>query len=106
MDRQQKIDQINNRGRVSQVGNLKVNPTLIHPDYKSEACNGILSETGELIVLKIIPKSGDGPYKRSISTSTCVAHQEAQSESLRPTRADIRAITPAEPPIRANDASR
>jgi hypothetical protein len=40
----------------------RINPTLIHPDYKLEPCDGILSETGKLEVLKVVPKSGDGPY--------------------------------------------
>jgi hypothetical protein len=63
VDRQTKITQISSRsGRVSKVSNLEVNSTLIHPDYKSEPCDGILSETGKLEVLKIVPKSGDGPY--------------------------------------------
>jgi hypothetical protein len=63
VDRQQKINQTNSRsGRVSKVSNLEVNPTLIHPDYKSEPCDGILSETGKLEILKVVPKSGDGPY--------------------------------------------
>jgi hypothetical protein len=63
VDRQTKIDQINSRsGRVSKVSNLEVNPTLIHPDYRCELCDGILSVTGKLEVLKVVPKSGDGPY--------------------------------------------
>jgi hypothetical protein len=42
MDRQQMISQISARsGRVSKVSNLEVNPTLIHPDYKAEPCDGI-----------------------------------------------------------------
>jgi hypothetical protein len=63
VDRQQKINQTNTRsGRVSKVSNLEVNPTLIHPDYKSEPCDGILSDTGKLEILKVVPKSGEGPY--------------------------------------------
>jgi hypothetical protein len=61
VDRQEKINQINKRGRVSHISNLEVNPTVIHPDYKSEPCDGILSETGKLEILKLVPKSGDGP---------------------------------------------
>jgi hypothetical protein len=61
VDRQEKINQINKRGRVSHISNLEVNPTVIHPDYKSEPCDGILSETGKLEILKIVPNSGDGP---------------------------------------------
>jgi hypothetical protein len=63
MDRQQKINKVNTRdGRVSKVSNLEVQPTFIHPNYRSEPCDGILSETGKLEVLKVVPKSGDGPY--------------------------------------------
>jgi hypothetical protein len=62
VDRQTKINQINKRGRVSHISNLEVSPTVIHPDYKSEPCDGILSETGKLEILKLVPKSGDGPY--------------------------------------------
>jgi hypothetical protein len=58
MDRQQ----VKNSGRVSHVSNLKVDPTFIHPDYKSECCDGISSDTGHLLVLKVIPISGHGPY--------------------------------------------
>jgi hypothetical protein len=60
MDRQKKIDQIRNRGRVSNFSDLKVDPTFIHPDY--ECCDGIPSDTGHLLVLKVIPKSGQGPF--------------------------------------------
>jgi hypothetical protein len=63
VDRQSKINQINSRsGRVSKVSNLEVNPTLIHSDYKVEPCDGILSETGNLEILKVVSKSGNGPY--------------------------------------------
>jgi hypothetical protein len=63
VDRQRKIDKIKSRsGRVSRVSNLEVHPTFIHADYRSEPCDGILSETGKLEVLKVVPKSGDGPY--------------------------------------------
>jgi hypothetical protein len=57
MDRKRKIN-----GRASKVSNLKVVSTFIHPDYKAEPCDGILSETGRLEILKVFPKSGDGPY--------------------------------------------
>jgi hypothetical protein len=33
--------------------------SIIHLDYKSEPCD---SETGKLELLKVVPKSGDGPY--------------------------------------------
>ena len=63
MDRQQKINKVNNQdGRVSKVSNLEVQPTAIHPDYRSEPCDGILSETGKLEVLKVVSKAGNGPY--------------------------------------------
>jgi hypothetical protein len=62
VDRQEKINQISKRGRVSHISNLEVNPTVIHPDYKSEKCDGILSKTGHLKILKVVPKSGEGPY--------------------------------------------
>ncbi|MBN8988642.1 MAG: hypothetical protein J0H42_10375 [Rhizobiales bacterium] len=61
-DRQQKIDQINQRGRVAKVSDVEIHPTIVHPDYRSEPCDGVLSETGKLEVLKVAPKSGHGPY--------------------------------------------
>jgi hypothetical protein len=56
VDRRRKIN-----GQVSKVDNLKVNPAIMHPDYKSEPCDGIRSETGKLEILKVVPKSGGGP---------------------------------------------
>ncbi len=54
MDRQQKISQLSARsGRASRVSNLEVNPIRVHPDYKVEPCDGILSETGKLEVLRL-----------------------------------------------------
>jgi len=61
VNRQEKINQINKRGRVAKVINLEVNTTVIHQDYRSEPRDGILSETGKLEILKLVPKSGDGP---------------------------------------------
>jgi hypothetical protein len=62
MDRQQKIEQIRKQsGRVSRVSNLEVNSTHVHLEYRLEPCNGILTETGKLEVLKLLPKSGVGP---------------------------------------------
>jgi len=62
MDRQQKIEQIRKQsGRVSRVSTLEVNPTHVHLEYRLEPCNGILTETGKLEVLKLVPKSGVGP---------------------------------------------
>jgi hypothetical protein len=62
VDRQQKIGRIANQDGVSKVDNLKVDPTHIDPDYEVEPCDGTLSETGNLKVLKLVPKSGNGPY--------------------------------------------
>lgn len=56
MDRKQKIN-----GRASKVSNLRVTRTFIHKDYKAEPCDGVLSDTGKLEVLKVFLKSGDGP---------------------------------------------
>jgi len=62
VDRQRKIEKIANQsGRVSKVGNLEVHTNSIHPDYALEHCDGILSETGKLELLKLVPKSGTGP---------------------------------------------
>jgi hypothetical protein len=61
-DRQDKIDQINERGRVAKVSDVEIHPTVVHPDYTSEPCEGVLSETGKLEVLRIVPKAGNGPY--------------------------------------------
>ena len=62
MDRQQKINKIKNEGRVNKVADLQVNQTRIHPDYTWLRGNCILSDTGQLEVLKVVRKSGDGPY--------------------------------------------
>jgi hypothetical protein len=63
MDRPRKIYQIKNRsGRVSKISNLEVNPTVINRDYQIEPCDGTLSETGKLEILRVLPKSGDCPY--------------------------------------------
>jgi hypothetical protein len=63
VDRKKKIHQIANlSGRVSKISNLLVQPKYIHPEYRVEACAGILSETGQLEVLKVVPNSGSGPY--------------------------------------------
>jgi hypothetical protein len=62
VDRQQKIEQIKGRDRVSKVSNLEVDPKYIHPDYESEPCLGVETETGNLEVLKVVPKSGNRPY--------------------------------------------
>ncbi|WP_342723876.1 hypothetical protein AAFG07_32980 [Bradyrhizobium sp. B097] len=62
MDRQAKINRTRTRdGRVSEVRNLEVNPTAIHPGYKLEWCDGILSETGKLEIFRVVPKSGSDP---------------------------------------------
>jgi hypothetical protein len=62
VDRQQKIDRIANQsGRVSEVSNLEVNPNSFNQDYKQEQCDGRLTETGNLEVLKLVPISGSGP---------------------------------------------
>lgn len=62
MDRQQKIERTKNRsGRVSEVSNLQLTPNHIDSDYQSEHCDGVLSETGYLQVLKIVRKDGAGP---------------------------------------------
>jgi hypothetical protein len=63
MDRKRKIEKISNmNGRVSKISNLQVDPRYIHPDYMSEQCDGMLTETGKLEILKLVPKSGAGPY--------------------------------------------
>jgi hypothetical protein len=62
MHRQQKINKIKSEGRVSEVRNLKVDPTFIHPDYKWLSGDRIPSDTGHVLVLKVIPISGHGPY--------------------------------------------
>jgi len=61
VDRQEKINQISKRGRVSRISDLDVNPTVMNSDYKCEPCDGILSKTGHLQILKLVSKSGDGP---------------------------------------------
>jgi hypothetical protein len=63
-DRAMDPQQLKDKGRVSKISNLKVNPTLIHPDYDYERspCDRIPSDTGHVLVLKVIPKSGHGPY--------------------------------------------
>jgi hypothetical protein len=63
VDRHQKIARVANRsGRVFKVSNLEVNSNYIHSDYECEPCGGILTDTGDLRVLKLVPKSGSGPY--------------------------------------------
>jgi hypothetical protein len=43
------------------VSNLAVCPESVHPDYRIEECDGILSKTGKLEVLKVVSKSSSGP---------------------------------------------
>jgi hypothetical protein len=63
MDRNQKVEKISNwDGRVSKISNLVVKPRYVNPDYRSEPCDGILTDTGKLEILKLISKSGAGPY--------------------------------------------
>jgi hypothetical protein len=63
MDRKQKVEKILNwDGRVSKISDLVMNARYLNPDYSSEPCDGILTDTGNLDILKLIPKSGTGPY--------------------------------------------
>ena len=62
MDRQQKIERIASKGHVARISNLKVTHKRIHPDYACEPCDGKLGETGKLELLKVVPKSGEGPF--------------------------------------------
>jgi hypothetical protein len=63
MNRNQKAEKISNwDGRVSKITNLVVKPRYINSDYMSEPCDGILTDTGKLEILKLIAKSGTGPY--------------------------------------------
>jgi len=62
VDRQQKIKRVASKGHVAKISNLEVVHNVIHPDYTLEPCDGQLSETGRLEVLKLVPKSGDRPY--------------------------------------------
>lgn len=66
MDRNQKIEKIANlHGRVSRISNLIVDAKHLDSNYIREECDGVLSETGELEILKLVPKSGTGPYFRA-----------------------------------------
>ena len=62
MNRQQKIQHVASKGHVARISNLKIAHKHIHPDYACEPCDGKLSETGKLELLKVMPKSGEGPF--------------------------------------------
>ncbi len=61
MSRQKKIEKIKRSDKVSKISDLEAIPNCMHPDYQSEPCDCKLTETGSLEVLKVVPKSGDGP---------------------------------------------
>jgi hypothetical protein len=63
VDRKQKIAQVANRScKVSKVVNLEVVQTYIDPCYKLEPCDGILTDTGRLQVLKLTSNSDIDPF--------------------------------------------
>jgi hypothetical protein len=62
MDRQQKIQSVKNQsGRASMVRDLRVVCKSIHPNYRLVQCDGTLSDTGHLEVLKIVHSVGGVP---------------------------------------------
>jgi hypothetical protein len=62
MDRQQKIEQTKKQDRVSKISNVIIAPKHLDPEYESELCSGVETDTGYLEILKIVPKSGQGSY--------------------------------------------
>jgi len=62
MDRKQKVQHIANQSGVARIDNLKVVTNSIHANYQLVPCDGIRGETGSLEVLKLVPKTGSGPY--------------------------------------------
>jgi hypothetical protein len=48
-------------GKATQVSNVDVNPIKIHPEYCLESCDGDITPTGLLQVLKLVINDGQSP---------------------------------------------
>jgi len=69
-------------GRVFDIRDLREDIRFIHPDYRYIKGNGTLSDTGELVLFKLIPKS--------LTSSTFVARWDGGSRGfLHKTRYDV-----------------
>lgn len=62
MDRNQKIERIKKEdGKVFSVSNLKILTKTLHSDFVLSRHPVNISDTGLLLILEILPKSGQGP---------------------------------------------